>query len=104
VYYIVAGGWYKLGAMLGAKIWALAYWVRFLNAGVYVFFCLDLFLVCGTVYPDRDFLAWGFRLSSLSFLRMSSSGLPRHLSPLFVALALLLLFDAMREGVSSTST
>jgi hypothetical protein len=102
VYYIVAGGWYKLGAMLGAKDWALAYWVRFLNAGVYGFFVWISFLFVKRVYPDRDFLGVGIPAFLAVFPQDVFFGINRDiLSPLLVALALLLLFDAMREGVSS---
>src|SRR5438477_6316227 len=99
VYYAVAGMWNKFGAMLGAKDWVLAYWTRSLNAIVYGIFVWISFLFVQELYPAHDFLCVAVPIFLAIFRQDFFFALNRDvLSPLFGALALLVLFRAMREG------
>ena len=98
VYYMVAGLWYRLGAFLGWREWALAYWVRFLSALVYGVFVWISFLFIKQVYPDRVFLCVAVPIFLAIFPQDVFFGMNRDiLSPLLAALVLLLLFRAMEQ-------
>jgi hypothetical protein len=98
MYYIVAAGWYRLGEAWGGKDWALAYWVRFLNAILYGVFVWISYLFAKEIYPERDFLCVGVPGLLAVIPQDVFYGVNRGvLSPLLAALALLLLFRAMRE-------
>ncbi len=56
LYYMVAAGWYKMGAVLGMQDWRLEYWVRFLNPLVYALLVWFSYQFCRTVYPRDTFL------------------------------------------------
>ncbi len=98
VYYAVAGVWYKLGALLGIKDWALAYWVRFLNAILYGVFIWIAFLFVREVYQQNTFLCVAVPGLLAVFPQDVFFGVNRDiLSPLLVTVALLLLFRAMEK-------
>ena len=98
VYYIAAGAWYRLGAFLGWREWALAYWVRFLSALVYAAFVWVSSLFIKQVYPDRVFLSIAVPILLAIFPQDVFFGMNRDiLSPLLEALVLLLLFRAMEQ-------
>ena len=96
VYYAVAGVWTRLGAALGAKDWVLAYWTRFLNAIVYGLFVFISFLFVEELYPTREFLCVGVPILLAVFPQDAFFAVNRDvLSPLFGALAMLVLFRAV---------
>jgi Predicted membrane protein (DUF2142) len=98
VYYLVAGVWYRMGALLGWREWALAYWVRFLNAFVYAAFVWISFLFIKQVYPGRAFLLVSVPVFLAVFPQDVFFGMNRDvLSPLLVASVLLLFFHALRR-------
>ena len=98
VYYMMAGVWYRLGALLGWREWALAYWVRFLNAFVYAAFVWVSFLFIKQVYPGRAFLCVAVPVFLAVFPQDVFFGMNRDiLSPLLAASVLLLFFRAMRQ-------
>ncbi len=98
VYYAAAGVWYKLGAFLGIKDWALAYWVRFLNAILYGVFIWMAFLFVREVYPQNPFSCVAVPGLLAVFPQDVFFGVNRDiLSPLLVTVALLLLFRAVAE-------
>ena len=98
VYYLVAGVWYRLGALLGWREWALAYWVRFLNAFVYAVFVWISFLFVKQVYPERAFLCVAVPVFLAVFPQDVFFGMNRDiLSPLLAASVLLLFFRALRQ-------
>jgi hypothetical protein len=98
VYYAVAAAWYKVGALLGMKDWALVYWVRFMNSILYAVFVWVSFLFVKQVYPTRDFLCVAVPAFLAVFPQDVFFGVNRDvLSPLLAALVLLLLFRAIRE-------
>ena len=102
VYYIVAALWYRVGAVLGMKDWALAYWVRAFNAIIYGIFVWISFLFVKQVYPERDFLCVAVPAILAIFPQDVFWGMNRDiLSPLLAALVLLLLFRAMQEKAGS---
>jgi hypothetical protein len=98
VYYLLAGAWYRLGALLGWREWTLAYWVRFLNAFVYAAFVWISFLFIKQVYPGRAFLSVAVPAFPAFFPQDVFFGMNRDiLSPLLAASVLLLLFRGLRE-------
>lgn len=98
VYYMVAGVWYRLGAFLGWREWALAYWVRFLSALVYAVFVWISFLFIKQVYPDRTFLCVAVPVFLATFPQDVFFGMNRDIfSPLLAASVLLLVFRAMEQ-------
>jgi hypothetical protein len=102
VYYMVAALWYRAGAVLGVKDWALAYWVRAFNAVVYGIFVWISFLFVKQVYPERDFLCVAVPVFLAVFPQDVFWGMNRDiLSPLLAAIVLLLLFRAMQEKSAS---
>jgi hypothetical protein len=102
VYYMVAGAWYRLGTLLGLGDWAIAYWVRFLNAILYAGFVWIAFLFVKEVYPERIFLCAGVPLLLAVFPQDVFYGVNRDvLSPLLAATFLLLLFRALRSETGS---
>jgi hypothetical protein len=104
VYYAVAGVWTKLGVTLGAKEWVLAYWTRFLNPIIYAIFIWISFLFVRELYPERDFLCVAVPMLLAVFPQDVFFGMNRDvLSPLFGALAMLVLFRAMRGESDSHS-
>jgi Predicted membrane protein (DUF2142) len=99
LYYMVAAAWYRLGALLGWHEWALAYWVRFLNAFLYAAFVWVSFLFVKQIYPDNGFLCVAVPMFLAVFPQDVFFGMNRDvLPPLLVASVLLLLFRAMRQG------
>jgi len=99
VYYLVAAVWYRLGALLGWREWALAYWVRFLNAFVYAGFVWVSFLFVKQISPDNGFLCVAVPMLLAVFPQDVFFGMNRGiLSPLLSASLLLLLFRVMRQG------
>ncbi|PYU03269.1 MAG: hypothetical protein DMG34_13675 [Acidobacteria bacterium] len=98
VYYAVAGVWYKLGALLGIKDWALAYWVRFLNAILYGVLIWIAFFFVREVYPQNTFSCVAVPGLLAVFPQDVFFGANRDiLSPLLVTVALLLLFRAIEK-------
>ena len=98
-YYMVGALWYRLGALLGWQEWALAYWVRFLNAFVYAAFVWVSFRFLKQVYPSCGFLCVAVPALLAVFPQDVFFGMNRDiLSPLLVASVLWLLFRAMRQG------
>jgi Dolichyl-phosphate-mannose-protein mannosyltransferase len=97
VYYIVAAVWYKLGSALGLRDWALAYWVRFLNAIFYGVFVWISYRFAKEVYPQRYFMCVAVPALLAAIPEDVFYGVNRDvLSPLLAALALLFLFRAVR--------
>src|SRR5260370_20102410 len=102
VYYLVAGAWFRIGKTLGMKDWTLAYWVRFMNAIVYAMFVWISFLFTKEVVPGRIFLCVAVPMFLAVFPQDIFFGMNRDiLSPLLAALALLLLFRTLKQGVGS---
>jgi len=101
VYYMVAGAWYRIGETAGLRDWALAYWVRFMNAMVYAMFMWISFLFVKEIYPDREFLCAAVPMLLAVFPQDIFYGVNRDvLTPLLSALVLLLLFRALKQGGS----
>jgi hypothetical protein len=97
IYYLVAAGWLRFGELFGARDWRLAYWVRFLNAILYGAFVWVAYLFLTDVYPERAFLCAGAPLLLAVFPQDVFYGVNRDvLSPLLVAVFLLLLFRGLR--------
>ncbi len=91
-YYLVAAGWYKLGELLGARDWRLAYWVRFLNALLYGAFVWVAYLFVKRIYPQRAFLCVAVPMLMAVFPQDVFYGVNRDvLSPVLVTSVLLLL-------------
>lgn len=59
LYYIMAGGWYDLGKMLGLRGIGLLYWLRFLNIPMYMLLVWIGYLMTRKLYPNNRFLALG---------------------------------------------
>src|SRR5437899_7496552 len=98
VYYAVSGVWYKLGALLGIKDWALAYWVRFVNAILYGVLIWIAFFFVREVYPQNTFSCVAVPGLLAVFPQDVFFGANRDiLSPLLVTVALLLLFRAIEK-------
>jgi hypothetical protein len=98
VYYALGSVWYRVGAALGAKDWVLAYWTRFLSAIVYGLFVFISFLFVEELYPARNFLCVAVPMFLAVFPQDVFFGMNRDvLSPLLGALAMLVLFQALRE-------
>jgi hypothetical protein len=97
-YYLVAACWYKVGATLGIRDWALAYWVRFLNPIVYGFLVWVSYKFVRKVYPDQTFLCLAVPALISVFPQDVFFGMNRDvLSPLICAVALILMVDAIAE-------
>jgi hypothetical protein len=104
VYYMVGAAWYRAGALMGIKDWALAYWVRFLTAVLYGSFVWVSFLFVKRVYPGRDFLCVAVPTLLAVFPQDVFFGMNRDvLSPLLAAVALLLLFRPLQEDGGSNA-
>jgi len=102
VYYLLAAVWLRIGERLGMKDWTLAYWVRFMNAIVYAIFVWISFLFTKEVVPGRVFLCVAVPTFLAVFPQDIFFGMNRDiLSPLLTALALLLLFRTLKQGVGS---
>jgi len=56
LYYLVAAGWYRLGAAAGMRDWVLDYWPRFLNPLAYALLVWLSYEFVRRVYPERTFL------------------------------------------------
>lgn len=99
VYYLFAALWYRLGAAFGLKDWSIAYWVRFLNGIFYSVFVWVAFLFTKDIYPERKFLMAGVPLLLAVFPQDVFYGMNRDvLSPMLVAIVLLLLFRYSRTS------
>jgi hypothetical protein len=97
VYYLVAAAWYRIGALFGLRDWSIAYWVRFLNGIFYGVFVWAAFLFTKEIYPQRRFLIAGVPLLLAVFPQDVFYGMNRDvLSPMLVAIFLLLLFRYLR--------
>ena len=99
VYYLAGSVWMRLGELMGMKDWALAYWVRFLNAILYGSFVWVSYLFVRQVYPGRDFLCVAVPMLLAVFPQDVFFGMNRDgLSPLLAATALLLLFRSVQKN------
>src|SRR5262249_27576597 len=97
-YYWLAAEWYRLGAIAGLRDWRLAYWVRFLNAFLYGGLVWVAYAFARAVYPDNEFLFLGVPALLAVLPQDVFYGVNREaLSPLVVALALLLLFKSLNS-------
>jgi len=97
-YYLLAGGWYRLGGFVGLRDWAIAYWTRFLNAILYAAFIWVSYLFVERTYSEKAFLSVGTPLLLAVFPQDVFLGVNRDvLSPLLAALILLLLFRALAK-------
>jgi hypothetical protein len=56
LYYLVAAGWYELGALAGITDWGLAYWIRFLNAPLYALLVWISHRFARAAFPANTFL------------------------------------------------
>jgi hypothetical protein len=102
-YYLVAAGWYKLGELLGARDWQLAYWVRFLNALFYGAFVWVAYLFVKRIYPQRAFLCVAVPMLLAVFPQDVFYGMNRDvLSPVLVTSVLLLLYRDMEGELGSS--
>jgi hypothetical protein len=96
LYYVVAAAWYKLGAALGIRDWALLYWLRFLNSILYGLFVWLAYRFVRKVYPSRSFLSLAVPGLLAVFPLDVFFGMNRDvLSPLLCAAALLLMANAL---------
>jgi hypothetical protein len=96
LYYIVAAGWYRLGAALGIKDWALAYWIRFLNPIIYALLVWLCYKFVRKVYPERVFLHFAVPALIAVFPQDVFFGMNRDvLSAPLTAAALLLMMKAV---------
>jgi hypothetical protein len=97
VYYLAAAGWYRLGAAFGLRDWSIAYWVRFLNGIFYGVFVWVAFLFTREIFPERKFLVAAVPALLAVFPQDVFYGMNRDvLSPMMVAIVLLLLFRYLR--------
>jgi hypothetical protein len=96
LYYMVAAGWYNLGAHLGMPEWSLAYWVRLLNPLAYGLLVWLSYSFVRTVYPERPFLCLAVPALIAVFPQDVFFGMNRDvISPPMWAAALLLMLDAV---------
>ncbi|MGB7583250.1 MAG: glycosyltransferase family 39 protein [Terriglobales bacterium] len=101
LYYVVAAGWYKLGAALGIGGWGLVYWVRFLNSIAYALLVWLSYRFVRNVYPDSAFLFLAVPALIAVFPQDVFFGMNRDvLSAPLAAAALLLLIKAADSGPS----
>ena len=101
-YYLVAAGWYKLGELLGARDWQLAYWVRFLNALFYGAFVWVAYLFVKRIYPQRAFLCVAVPMLLAVFPQDVFYGVNRDVaSPVLMASVLLLLCGDLKGELGS---
>jgi hypothetical protein len=59
LYYIVAGGWYRLGRALGLSEGMALYWIRFLNVPVYMSLVVLAYAFLRRRFPEHGWLALG---------------------------------------------
>lgn len=98
LYYLLGGGWYRVGEALGMNAWELAYWVRFLNSAAYVLLIWISYRLVQHVYPDRVFLWLGVPALLAVFPQDVYFGINREiLSSPMTAVALLLMVKAVDE-------
>jgi hypothetical protein len=96
VYYVVAAGWYHLGARLGIPEWSLAYWVRLLNPIAYGLLVWLSYKIVRRIYPERPFLCLAVPALIAVFPQDIFFGMNRDvISPPMWAAALLLMLDAV---------
>ncbi|HEY1424072.1 MAG TPA: DUF2142 domain-containing protein [Candidatus Acidoferrum sp.] len=99
VYYLVGAAWYRIGTVFGLKDWSIAYWMRFLNGIFYGVFVWVAFLFTKEIYPERKFLIAGVPALLAVFPQDVFYGMNRDvLSPMLVAIVLLLLFRYLRTS------
>lgn len=56
LYYLMGAVWLRIGSFIGLQDWALLYWVKFLNPGLYALLVWLSYCFTRTVYPERPFL------------------------------------------------
>jgi len=96
LYYIVAAGWYRLGAALGIREWGQIYWVRFLNPIAYALLVWLSYKFVRKVYPQRAFLYIAVPALIAVFPQDVFFGMNRDvLSAPLAAAALLLMMEAV---------
>ncbi len=90
LYYLLAGGWYRIGAAMGLSDWRLLYWTRFLNGILYGLFVWVSYRFVCQVYPEHRFLCVAVPALLAVFPQDVFFGMNRDvLSPLMCAAALL---------------
>jgi hypothetical protein len=96
LYYVIAAGWYNVGAALGLQDWRLAYWVRLLNPIAYGLLVWLSYKFMRRVYPERPFLYLAVPALIAVFPQDVFFGMNRDvLSPTMWAAVLLLMVDAV---------
>jgi hypothetical protein len=99
VYYVLAGGWYDLGKLLGLREARLAFWGRFLNVPLYVILVLVAYLFCRRSYPGNRFLCWTVPLLVAFFPQDIFYGYSNDvLSPLLFGTALIFVLEWGQRG------
>ncbi|MGA7381303.1 MAG: glycosyltransferase family 39 protein, partial [Terriglobales bacterium] len=104
LYYIVAAGWYDLGAALRIRDWGLLYWVRFLNPIAYALLVWLSYKFVRKVYPERAFLCLAVPALIAVYPQDIFFGMNRDvLSAPLAAAALLLMMEAIKSTPGKTS-
>ncbi len=104
LYYLVAGGWYRIGAAMGLSDWRLLYWTRFLNGILYGLFVWVSYRFVCQVYPKGRFLCVAVPALLAVFPQDVFFGMNRDvLSPLMCAAALLFMAKALAERQNQAS-
>ncbi len=98
LYYLLAAGWYRMGAAFGLKDWALDYWLRVLNPIAYALLVWLSYQCVRIAYPDRPFLQIAVPALIAVFPQDVFYGMNRDvLSAPVSAATLLLLVRAMKS-------
>jgi hypothetical protein len=101
LYYALAGGWYRIGQLLGLRWCSGAYFIRFLNAPVVALFVWIVALVARTLAPREAAVRVGAPLLAAFLPQDAFYSIGNDvLAPLVVALAFLALLK-IADGASS---
>jgi hypothetical protein len=101
LYYVLAGGWYRLGRLLGLGRCSGVFFIRFLNAPLVALFVWIVALVARALEPERAALRFGAPLLAAFLPQDAFYSIGNDaLSPLVVGLAFLALLK-IAGGASS---
>ncbi len=92
LYYVLAGGWYRLGELLGQRQGFGAYWIRFLNAPIVALFVWLAYRVAGALVPGAAAVRLGAAILAAFFPQDAFLSIGNDvLAPVVVGLAFLAL-------------
>jgi hypothetical protein len=104
LYYLLAGGWYRLGELLGQRQGLGAYWIRFLNAPLVALMVWVVYLVAGALVPGATAVRFGATVLAAFFPQDAFLSIGNDvLAPLnvgLVFLALVKLVDGEPKGIA----